>query len=365
MNCPSNEWLSDEEFIRQFQNKALAQRIPLSGSVELTYRCNLNCIHCYLGPHPQNLVTADNEISTDFALSIIDSIAEAECLLLLLTGGEPLIRKDFADIYRHAKSKGLLVTVFTNGTLITDSIVELFNSLPPLAVEITLYGATASTYEKITGIKGSYEQCLKGIRKLISNNIRVKLKTVLMTLNSHELSDMEIMARDLGVPFRFDPAVFPRYNGDKTPIEFRISPENAVEKEFSNQERADAWQKFYHRYKNMKMPDTLYTCGAGITSFHIDPIGNLQPCLMPTHIKYDLKTLDFLTGWRHVGSQIRLIKSSINSDCTNCEDQMFCGYCPAFFRLENESENIPSDYLCIMGRYRAKMIKMNIRRDKI
>ncbi len=135
----------------------------------------------------------------------------------------------------HAKTNGLLVTVFTNGTLITDEIIQLFKDLPPQSVEISLYGATAPTYEKITGIKGSYKQCRNGIKNLLDHNINVKLKTILMTLNLHEFYDIENIAKNYGVNFRFDPAIFPCFNGNKAPVLLRVDPEEVVEKEFSNE----------------------------------------------------------------------------------------------------------------------------------
>ena len=92
-----------------------------------------------------------------------------------------------------------LVTVFTNGTMVTDEIIEAFTELPPFEVEISLYGATAGTYESVTRVPGSYEKCLRGIRGLLDNGIRVNLKTMLMTVNRHEFAAMENIAKDFGV----------------------------------------------------------------------------------------------------------------------------------------------------------------------
>jgi len=163
-------------------------------------------------------------MSTGKVLDIIDEITDAGCLHLLITGGEPLLRDDFPAIYGHAKKRGLLVTIFSNGTLITERVIGMFRELPPHEVEISLYGATAPTYEKITGVPGSYEKCMLGIKLLAENNIKVNLKTILMTLNSHELSEMEKIARGFGARFRFDAAISPCFGGDKTPLKLRVSP---------------------------------------------------------------------------------------------------------------------------------------------
>lgn len=290
-------------------------------------------------------------------LSVIDEITEAGCLNFLITGGEPLLRNDFPQIYSHAKKNGLLVTVFTNGTLITDSILDLFRDLPPYTIEISLYGATAVTYEKITGITGSYEKCINGIRKLIEHKINVRLKTILMAVNSHEFFDIENMAKRYGIKFRFDAAIFPRINGDKSPLTLRVPPRDAVEKEFSNLERAGAWKEYFDKVQGQAMANTLYTCGAGLTVFHIDPYGNLKPCLMINNLSYNLSEGSFLEGWHDIISLIRNRKVSGDVfHCNQCDKLFLCGFCPAFFEWENGQEDIRSDYTCDMGNYRFQMI---------
>lgn len=355
MECAKTSWPGDKEYLKEFNKKAVQHRIPLSGGIDLTHRCNLRCVHCYLGSQ-SDICRHGPEMDTKEMLRVIDEITEAGCLYLLITGGEPLIRSDFTDIYRHIKSNGMLATVFTNATLITDSILELFEEFPPQAVEISLYGASAETYERITGVRGSYERCLNGIRRLLDRKINVKLKTILMTLNRHELFDIENMARGLGVKFRFDAAIFPCFNGDKTPLGLRVPPEEAIEKEFSGGDRLRDWRDFFQRYRDLPVPDTLYVCGAGVTSFHIDPYGNLQPCLMSTGLQYNISGGGFFTGWRDVITRIREKKAGTDCACNKCESQILCGFCPAFSRLENGSEDVYSEYLCAMGKQRFQLI---------
>ncbi len=117
---------------------------------------------------------------------------------------EPLFRKDFKDIFRYVKQKGLLVTLFTNGTLITPEMADFLQEYPPFNLEITLYGRTQETYESVTGIPGSYRRCMQGIEYLKERDIHFSLKTMLLTLNAHELKAMQEFARSLGVGFRYD-----------------------------------------------------------------------------------------------------------------------------------------------------------------
>jgi MoaA/NifB/PqqE/SkfB family radical SAM enzyme len=166
------------------------KRVPMGGSLEVTQRCNNKCVHCYNNLAAGDKTALENELSLDEHCRIIDEIAGFGCLWLLLTGGEIFLRKDFLDIYTHAKQKGLLITLFTNGTLITPNIADYLAELPPFSIEITLYGNTQKTYESITGVPGSYDRCLNGIRLLMERSLPLKLKTMAIAQNKHEIFDL-------------------------------------------------------------------------------------------------------------------------------------------------------------------------------
>ena len=345
MDCAQTTLLSNKEYLLNLNKKVALQRIPFSGSIDLTNRCNLRCIHCYLGDKEDSPGPLRQELPAGKFISIIDEITEAGCLNLLFTGGEPLSRRDFSEIYTHAKKKGLLVTLFTNGTLITENIIELFEELPPHNVEISLYGATAATYEKITGVSGSFRRCLDGIERLRDANINLKLKTMLMRPNSHEFNDIRNMAKKYDLKFRSDAALFPCFNGSREPLELRIPPQEAIEKEFSDKERLKDWVEYYERMKGAPVSDRLYTCGAGITCFHIDPYGILKPCLMVKGYNFDLTKGGFSAGWHDIIVKIREKKTSARFACAQCKKKALCDYCPAFFELENGREDEYSEYL--------------------
>ncbi len=356
MGCPEPPPLSNVEYFRRFNRRAAERRVPLTGSIELTHRCNLRCMHCYLRPRPGRAETKTRELSTEQLLGILDQATAAGCLNLLITGGEPVLRPDFGAIYRHAKQNGLLVTVFTNGTLITEETVRLFADLPPHGVEITVYGATAATYERITGVRGSFGRCMAGIQRLLAGGFHLALKTVLMTLNRHEFSALQDMAEDMGVRFRFDAALFPRFDGDKTPTRFRVDPRDAVAIEMSDESRLEEWRGFFARQGVMPPAEALYQCSAGVTGFHIDPFGNLSPCLMVPEPSCSLLDQSFEAGWRSVIPRLHDRVPSAGFACSTCDKRALCGYCPAFFELENGSEEERSDYLCALGHCRYDAI---------
>src|SRR4029077_13124080 len=151
----------------------------------------LVCAHCY-----NNLPMGDRqaqiaELSTDEHRRILDEMAAAGSLWLLYTGGEIFARKDFLEIYTHAKRNGFIVTLFTNGTLITEKVADYLTEYRPFAVEITLYGRTRETYERLTGVPGSFDQCMRGIALVLERGLPLTLKTVAVTLNKHEVWDMQ------------------------------------------------------------------------------------------------------------------------------------------------------------------------------
>ena len=199
----------DSDYFADFTRRVSAARIPLDGSIELTHRCNLRCVHCYLGDQDAIRRHRREEMSTRRIMDLIDEVVDAGTLNFTFSGGDPMVRKDFSELYVYAVKKGLLVTIFCDGVLINDRIIEVFDEFPPRMVEISIYGASRNTYESITQVRGSFERCLAGIERLHWSGQRFTLKTVMMTRNRHELEAMRALATSYGVDFYFDTAIFP------------------------------------------------------------------------------------------------------------------------------------------------------------
>ncbi len=342
--------------INSLQRHMLANKVPVAGSINLTNRCNLSCAHCYLGCRGSKLRSAKTEMSTGQWLSILDQITEAGCLFLLLTGGEVLLHPDFNTIYHKSATSGLLIDIFTNGTLISDQTVSLFMDLPPQSVEISLYGATAKTYEAVTGVKGSFSKCIQGIESLLNKKIKVKLKTMMLSLNRGEWAAMEKIASSYGIDFRMDAAVSPCLDGDGSPLEFRVDPEEAAREDFANPERADRWVKHFNETQVTADDEYLYNCGAGLTNFHINPDGTLLPCMMLNGPAYDLTKGSFEDGWENTIPGLRKIKAGKEYRCNRCKLRNLCSGCPAFFELESGSPEKHSEYLCSLAEKRLQEI---------
>ena len=223
------ETVSYTDFALGISHRISGKRVPLRGTIEVTRRCPLSCAHCYNNLPLEDQQVRHSELPYEEHCRIVDEIVEAGCFWLLYTGGEIFVRPDFIDIYKYAKRKGLLITLFTNAILINEKIAYSLADYPPHFIEITLYGHTKETYEKITGKPGSFERCMRGIRLLKERGMDVKLKTMVITLNKHEIWEMKrFVEEDLGLEFRFDAMINPRLDGSQDPLDLRLTPEEVV-----------------------------------------------------------------------------------------------------------------------------------------
>jgi radical SAM protein with 4Fe4S-binding SPASM domain len=354
MECPHIPITNYGEFSKRLHDSALGKRLPIKGSIEVTARCNLYCSHCYINLPADNKNALDRELSRKDFCYLIDQIVDEGCLWLLLTGGEPFIRPDLIDIYTHAKKKGLLITLFTNGTLVTPSLADHLAEWRPFAVEITLYGSTQATYERVTGIPGSYKRSKRGIELLLERKIPLKLKAMVLTINKHEIQDIRAYAEGLGLDFRIDPMVNVRLNGDRSPSQFRIPPEEVVKLDMADEKRMKAWQNLCDRSLGPPhKPEYLYQCGAGKGMFHIDPYGKLSACIMSRHPSYDLRGGKFHEGWHAFMPTVRAQKWLRETPCKSCDLIFLCGQCPGIAQNETGNQEIPVEYLCQIAHMRA------------
>ncbi|MFT5444982.1 MAG: radical SAM protein with 4Fe4S-binding SPASM domain [Gammaproteobacteria bacterium] len=370
---------TDDEFFADFARRAVQQRVPLDASIELTHRCNLRCVHCFLGDQDEIRRHRKDELDTDAFKTLLDEMAEAGTLNLTFTGGDPMVRKDFCTLYEYAVHKGFLITVFCDGALITPAVREVFTRLRPRKVEISVYGATRETYERVTQVPGSFERCMEGLDWLAQTGISFTLKTVLMQANSHELDPMRALAAHHGVPFYFDSAIFPCLpHGDNAaranrtmargalsdipvqvqsgssatantlhaPTEQRLDPQQAADAQLSDPQKVEELVDLYLRTRHSSGDERLYRCSAGQSTVHVDPYGNLQPCTISTNGGYNIADGGFARGWHGPIAAVRELKARPGSSCQSCDKQALCAGCPAFFAAETGDGRDKSNYVC-------------------
>jgi MoaA/NifB/PqqE/SkfB family radical SAM enzyme len=276
------------------ERKALThipERFPLACQWEITCRCNLRCVMCYTDcfNRPDKI---REELSTNEIIRIMDELANAGCVDLCMTGGEPLARPDFFDIYEHAKAKGFLIVLFTNGTLITEEVADRLAGLPPFRIEISLHGLTERTFEGITQGGGSFERCMRAIRLLLDRNLTLVLKATAMTVNKDEILAIKRYVRSLGtVGYKLGEEMRPTLDGSDAPGRWALSDEELQE---INRQDPELWDE---TCRKQAKPAAL--CESGKRSFHIDAYGRLQLCSGNRRQSYDLRQGSFKEGFYH------------------------------------------------------------------
>jgi MoaA/NifB/PqqE/SkfB family radical SAM enzyme len=293
--------MREKEFGQRVSARLGGKRFPLSGQWELTCRCNLHCIMCYT----DCFNTSDmirQELSFPEITRIMDEIEEAGCLELCLTGGEPLARKDFLDIYAAAKQNGFLVTVFTNGTLLTEKIADYWAEYPPAMIEISFHGLTERSFEEITQGRGSYARCLDGIRMILERDLPLTLNTTGMTVNRDEVLAIKDYVERLGnghtrrVQYKFGADIRPRLDGAQDVYQYQLPAEAVRPIEQADAEfRAERGRQDHLAEEVLRQGQDL--CEGGHYKFHIDAYGQLQLCSNNRWQSYDLRRGTFQEGF--------------------------------------------------------------------
>ena len=344
------------DFSSQLHDRFQGRRVPAEVSIEITHRCPLECQHCYNNLPMSDANARKQELTFEEHVRLLDELADLGCLWLLYTGGEIFARKDFLDIYTEAKKRGFIITLFTNGTMITPKVADHLVKYPPFSIEITLYGATRETYEALTRVPGSFDRCRKGISVLLERGLPLKLKTVPTSLNVHEVYEMKRFAeQDLGVEFKFDPMINPRTDCSQSPLAVRLSPEQAVALEFRDPARRGAYLRLVESELAAKPFDSnkRYTCGGGHNGCAIDPNGNMTICVISHRDGYNLRDGSFRQGWEGRLQEIRSIENKRETICTNCRIRSLCSMCAANGELESGDAETPVEFLCQVAHLRA------------
>ena len=260
---------------------------PVSFELELTARCNLDCRHCYINLPADDKEARENELSFPAIKGIVDQAVSLGAVWCLLTGGEPLLRKDFFEIYLYLKKKGVLVSLFTNASLINAKHINFFKKYPPRDIEVTVYGVTEDVYERISRGQGSFLAFSRGLNLLLESKIKVRLKAMALRSNVHQLPEISEFCRKRNKDyFRFDPLLHLRFDGNQQRNEEikseRLSPREIADIEQADQERSQALINNCTKFINSELKRVnhryLFTCGSGKRNFCVSSDGLFRLC---------------------------------------------------------------------------------------
>ncbi|MGN0679296.1 MAG: radical SAM protein, partial [Oscillospiraceae bacterium] len=317
---------------------------------EVTPRCNFSCVHCYLRDHHQSPQLSYNEI-----IDIIDILYEKGVLFITFTGGEIFARSDFMDIYMYAKRKGFIIELFTNASLISSEIIDVLKTYPPLLVDVSLYGASEETYQKVTGVKGMFERVVGVCRQMKNVGIRVALKSPMITLTESEYNDMEALAADIGIPFRASFEIIPTIDNDSATQQYQLPVKEILRYEFedaiSNRQSNIEKEILNPQYLNRREERPLFRCKVGLSSCVIDYNGKLCPCMKFKHVGEKITYDSFDAIWEKFG-EYSIQKASPNYKCLTCDAYIYCDICPAEMDfVYSDFEHIETVY-CKMAKAR-------------
>lgn len=357
------------EFVRQVTRPVtpLASRLGRL-DIELTERCDNDCIHCCINLPAGDAATRAREMPTEQVKAILRQAADLGCLQVRFTGGEPLLRADFEELYLFARRLGLKVLIFTNARHVTPHLADLFARIPPLVtMEVTVYGMHAESYEAVTRAPGSFAQFRRGVDLLLERRIPFVVKSAFLPQNRAELDAFEAWAATIpwmtkapGYSMFFDLRNRPD-DPEKNRLiaSLRLSPEDGVAVLTRD---ADRYRKGMVEFgsKFMRPPgDLLFGCGAGC-SLSVDAYGRAQPCMgvRAPELTVDLAEKTLAQALDHFSTlrEMRAANPEYLRRCARCFLKGLCEQCPAKSWAEHGTYDTPVEYLCDVAHAQARWL---------
>ena len=335
--------------------------IPFSGAFELTSRCTLNCKMCYIHQNGGNCPS--EEKSGEWWIKLAEQARDAGTLILLLTGGEPLLHPDFEKIYLKCRAMGLIVSINTNATLIDDRMVSFFKENPPQRLNITLYGASKETYESLCGNGKAFGKVMNAIEKLREANVKIKLNYSITPQNYQDAATVQSWAKEWGLVIQPVSYMVPpvRTCGEKV----RLSPEDAAREQFLWQQRA-LGSDLGEYIKTKDLPPDIedfgecrdpngdrITCRAGLSSYWVTYDGVMLPCGMIPSPR--IKIESFVESFKFIRQERE--KIILPAKCKDCNFKRACDNCAAVSFAETGSFSEVPEYACKKAQAYARLAK--------
>lgn len=320
MSAPSGERSPYTRLVE----KAFSEAIPLSAQVEITFRCNHRCAFCYNAP------SARLEMTTRQVCEALGKIADLGVLYLTLTGGEPLCREDFWEIASEVRRLGMALRIYTNGYLVADpAVARRIAGLRPLEAEVSLHGSRPGIHDALTGVPGSFERTVSGIRNLRSSGVRVQLKCPITRLNQEDLREIKSLALSLDSYLTFDAVITPKDDGSLDPLALR--PEDGFLEKY--------WGEWYLELHDGKAPPRTEpctpdrveaVCGSARGGFTVDPYGEVFPCVAMRRSAGNILEIESLAKvWREspVLQEVRALAVEARRRLDAHEDGPYFSFC--------------------------------------
>jgi AdoMet-dependent heme synthase len=327
--------------MEELNARAMRLGVPFNVHLDVTYRCNERCVHCYLDHDDHGEMTLE-EMKT-----LLDQLAEAGVFFLTLSGGEVLMRMDFFDILRHARKRMFNVKVKTNAFMIREKEADLFRDLGVQAVQISIYSHRPEIHDAITKLPGSLRRSVAAIRFLKSRGLNVTMANVLMRQNLNDYAGVKALAGELGVQVTTDPTITPKMDGDRSILGMglRSTELNDVFRDANLVGNADEFCAPPPPADEAALEGV--PCSAGHTYCYISPYGDVYPCVQFPLPCGNVRTQEFLDIWRQSKqlNEVRSIRARDLPTCSSCSHVGSCTRCPGLAYMEGNMRG-PSSLDC-------------------
>jgi AdoMet-dependent heme synthase len=321
--------------------RALQRGIPLSVHLDVTYRCNERCEHCYL-EHD-----GDGEMTTADICGVLDQLADAGVFFLTISGGEPLVRRDCFEIIEYARSLRFNVKLKTNAVLIREKEARRLRELNVEQVQISVYSHRAEIHDGVSKLPGSLTRTIAGIRLLRSHGLKVVLANVLMRGNLADTEGVRQLAAEIGAHYTIDPTITPMMSGDTSVLRLRISPDS-LRSVFQDQNLVGDVAEFCAPPPPVD-EDAMegYPCSAGHTACYVSPRGEIYPCVQFPMSCGNIREQTFLDIWKNSPQlqEVRAIRGKDLPTCSSCRHLGTCTRCPGLAYMEGNMRG-PSSADC-------------------
>ncbi len=337
--------------------KAFELGVPLAVHLDITYRCNERCVHCYL-EHDDH-----GEMTTAEIKGVLDQLAEAGVFFLTFSGGEVFLRRDFFELVEHARRLLFNVKIKTNAVMIGKQEAQRLRELAVDGVQISIYSHRAEVHDAITKLPHSFERSMKAIRLLRDHGINVTIANVLMTVNLGDQYHLQKLAAEMGVQYTVDPTVTPMIDGSTSVLSLRI-PGEQLQEVFRNPALVPNMEEFCAPPKPVTDDDLEgYSCSAGHSFCYISPYGDVFPCVQFPLPSGNVRRQKFLDIWN--GSpqlqEVRSIQAKHLTVCSSCSHVGSCSRCPGLAYMEGNMRG-PSTADCEKSFYRTGIPSANMLR---
>lgn len=341
-------------FSRRIHEQATAHRCVIKAQLELTYRCNLHCRHCYTDPY-NSKEFFPRELTLDEIHRLLDEMQRLGVVWLNLTGGDIFMHPHFFEIYDAAVRKGFLLQLYTNGTLFTKAIVERLRRMPPFTIDISCHSVTEEPFDWFTQVPGSFRAFVRGLEMLRDSGLPFALKTKIMNWNRDEMPAIRRFVESFEQEFGFTTSLSPRLNGDLSSLSYRVAPDDVVALH-RDQPAADENEGHCGASAGLRAPDTdrLYRCGCGTDTIHINAWAELGACTLQYERRVSLRTYPLAAAVDMLFREIRELRYQGESPCRSCEVHAFCDKKPSDARWERGTAESPIPYDCDVALARAQ-----------